>query len=39
MSARGIIIIIIIIIILSCIVVLVLGCNWPFQTVVKHVNK
>jgi hypothetical protein len=25
--------------ILSCIVVLVLGCNWPFLTVVKHVNK
>jgi hypothetical protein len=25
--------------ILSCIVVLVLGCNWPFLAVVKHVNK
>jgi hypothetical protein len=25
--------------ILSCTVVLVLGCNWPFLAVVKHVNK
>jgi hypothetical protein len=25
--------------ILSCTVVLVLGYNWPFLTVVKHVNK
>jgi hypothetical protein len=25
--------------ILSCTVVLVLGCNWPFLAVVKHVYK
>jgi hypothetical protein len=25
--------------ILSCTVVLVLGCNWSFLAVVKHVNK
>jgi hypothetical protein len=25
--------------ILSCTVVLVLGCNWPYMAVVKHLNK
>jgi hypothetical protein len=24
---------------LTCTVVLVLGCNWPYLAVVKHVNK
>jgi hypothetical protein len=33
------VIIIIIIIILICTVVFVLGCNWSYMAVVKHVNK
>jgi hypothetical protein len=24
---------------LTCTVIFVLGCNWPFLAVVKHVNK
>jgi hypothetical protein len=34
-----IIIIIIIITIIIIIIVFVLGCNWPYLAVVKHVNK
>jgi hypothetical protein len=32
-------VVIIIIIIIIIIVVFVLGCNWPYLAVVKHVNK